>query len=77
MRVQRAVTSAAQVEAGPAKSWVACTTQMGQDGTMDGGHTLLCNRAERGFGPVAAELSFLFSEYIQILVNSKICVGFF
>jgi hypothetical protein len=36
----------------------------------------LCNWAERGFGPVTLELVFLFSEYIQILANLKICVGF-
>jgi hypothetical protein len=30
----------------------------------------------RGFGPVTVELIFLFSEYIQFLTNSKICVGF-
>jgi hypothetical protein len=36
----------------------------------------LCNWAEREFGPVALKLIFLFSEYIQILTNLKICVGF-
>jgi hypothetical protein len=36
----------------------------------------LCIWAERGFGPVTLELVFLFSEYIQILANLKICVGF-
>jgi hypothetical protein len=36
----------------------------------------LCNWAERGFGLVTLELVFLFSEYIQILANLKICVGF-
>jgi hypothetical protein len=36
----------------------------------------LCTWAEHGFGPVAADLNFLFFEYIQFLVNSKICVGF-
>jgi hypothetical protein len=39
------------------------------------GHAPLCNWVERGFGPVAADLNFLFSEYIQFLANSKICVG--
>jgi hypothetical protein len=29
-----------------------------------------------GFGPVTLKLIFLFSEYIQVLVNSKMCVGF-
>jgi hypothetical protein len=36
----------------------------------------LCNCAERGFGLVALKLIFLFSKYIQILTNIKICVGF-
>jgi hypothetical protein len=45
-------------------------------GTVDVGQPLLCNWAMHGFGPVTVELIFLFSEYIQILVNSKICVGF-
>jgi hypothetical protein len=35
----------------------------------------LCIWAERGFSLVAADLNFLFSEYIQFLTNSKICVG--
>jgi hypothetical protein len=37
----------------------------------------LCNWAEREFDPVALKLIFLFFKYIQILVNLKICVGFF
>jgi hypothetical protein len=40
------------------------------------GQAPLCNWAERGFGPVTLELVFLFSDYIQILANLKICVGF-
>jgi hypothetical protein len=40
------------------------------------GQAPLCIWAERGFGPVALKLIFLFSEYIQILANLKICVGF-
>jgi hypothetical protein len=35
------------------------------------GPRALCNWAEHGFGPVAVELNFLFSEYIQFLANSK------
>jgi hypothetical protein len=31
---------------------------------------------ENVFGPVALGVDFLFSEYIQFLANSKICVGF-
>jgi hypothetical protein len=40
------------------------------------GQAPLCIWAERGFGPVALKLIFLFSEYIQILANLKIYVGF-
>jgi hypothetical protein len=36
----------------------------------------LCDYAERDFGPVALGLDFIFSEYIQFLANSKICVEF-
>jgi hypothetical protein len=71
-----AQSRAAQAEAGLAKPSAACTVQMGRVGTMDVGRTLLCNWAVRGFGPVAFDLYFLFSEYIQILANSKICLGF-
>jgi hypothetical protein len=34
----------------------------------------LCDWVERGFDPVALGLDFIFSEYIQFLANSKICV---
>jgi hypothetical protein len=40
------------------------------------GQAPLCNWAECGFGLVTLELVFLISEYIQILANLKICVGF-
>jgi hypothetical protein len=30
----------------------------------------------QGFGPVAFDLFFLFFEYIEIVADSKICVGF-
>jgi hypothetical protein len=48
----------------------------GHVGTVAVGCALLCKQAASGFSPLAVELFFLFSEYIQILVNSKICVGF-
>jgi hypothetical protein len=35
-----------------------------------------CEMGRGGFGPMAFDLIFLFSEYIQILANSKFCVGF-
>jgi hypothetical protein len=40
------------------------------------GPCALCNWAERRFGPVAFDYIFIFSEYIQFLANSKICVVF-
>jgi hypothetical protein len=40
------------------------------------GQVPLCIWAEHGFGPVTLKLIFLFCEYIQILANLKICVGF-
>jgi hypothetical protein len=49
---------------------------MGRARAVCVGQAPLCNWAERGFGPVTLELVFLFSEYIQILTNLKICVGF-
>jgi hypothetical protein len=36
----------------------------------------LCHWAAGGFGPVAFDYIFIFSEYIQFLANSKFCVGF-
>jgi hypothetical protein len=50
--------------------------QIGRVGTVDVGCTGTVQLGRGGFGPVTVELIFLFSEYIQILVNSKICVGF-
>jgi hypothetical protein len=50
---------------------------VGRARTVHVGHASLCNWAEREFGLVALKLIFLFSEYIQILANLKICVGFF
>jgi hypothetical protein len=58
------------------KLWAVCAVHTGGAGAVEVGHALLCNWAERRFGPVAVGLSFLFSEYIQILANLKICVGF-
>jgi hypothetical protein len=49
---------------------------VGRTRTVHVGHAPLCNWAEREFGPVALKLIFLFSEYIQILVNLKFCLGF-
>jgi hypothetical protein len=40
------------------------------------GHAHTVQLGHGGFGPLAFDLCFLFSEYIQILANSKICVGF-
>jgi hypothetical protein len=49
---------------------------MGRARAVHVGQAPLCNWAEREFGPVALKLIFLFFEYIQILANLKICVGF-
>jgi hypothetical protein len=52
------------------------TVHVGQADAVSVGHAPLCNWAEREFGPVTLDLVFLISEYIQILVNLKFCVGF-
>jgi hypothetical protein len=44
----------------PGKLWAACVVHTGRTGAVDVGHVLLCNWAERGFGPVAVELVFYF-----------------
>jgi hypothetical protein len=54
----------------------ARAVHVGRADTARVGQVPLCNWAERGFGPVTLELVFLFSEYIQILTNLKICIGF-
>jgi hypothetical protein len=54
----------------------ARAVHMGQAYAASVGQAPLCNWAERGFGPEALKLIFLFSEYISILANLKICVGF-
>jgi hypothetical protein len=54
----------------------ARAVHMGRADAMSVGHAPLCNWAEREFGPVTLDLVFLISEYIQILANLKICVGF-
>jgi hypothetical protein len=60
----------------PGKTWATCAAPTGRAGIVDVGHALLCNWAEQVFGPVAFDYIFRFSEYIQFLANSKICVGF-
>jgi hypothetical protein len=67
---------AAQAEAGLARPWAACAMQTGQAGTVDMGRTRTVQLGCGGLGLVTVELIFLFSEYIQILVNSNFCVGF-
>jgi hypothetical protein len=63
------------VSAGRARVAVghARAVRVGRAYTASVGQVPLCNWAERGFGPVALKLIFLFSEYIQILANLKIC----
>jgi hypothetical protein len=77
LRVSRAnAGTGPRARAGPARPWAACAMQIGRIGTVDVGCTSTVQLGRGGFGPVTVELIFLFSEYIQILVNSKICVGF-
>jgi hypothetical protein len=54
----------------------ACAVHMGRANAASLGQAPLCNWVEHGFGPVTLELVFLFSDYIQILANLKMCVGF-
>jgi hypothetical protein len=54
----------------------ARTVHVGRADAVSVGQVLLCNWPERDFSPVTLELVFLISEYIQILANLKICVGF-
>jgi hypothetical protein len=57
--------------------WVVTrAVHVGQADATGVGQAPLCIWAERGFGPEALKLIFLFSEYIQILANLRICVGF-
>jgi hypothetical protein len=51
----------------PGKPWAACAVHMGRVGAVDVGHVLLCNWAERGFGPVAVELVFYFLNIFKFL----------
>jgi hypothetical protein len=54
----------------------ARTVRVGRPDAASVGQAPRCNRAEREFSPMALKLIFLFSEYIQILRDLKICVGF-
>jgi hypothetical protein len=81
-RRARAARTLAPVELGQAMGRARCAGR-GRAGPGWAAHALrrpavpaLCNWAERGFGPVAFDYIFIFSEYIQFFANSKICVGF-
>jgi hypothetical protein len=67
---------AALAEAGPVSAGRARAMRVGQADAAGVGQAPLCIWAERGFGPEALKLIFLFSDFIQILTNLKICVGF-
>jgi hypothetical protein len=79
MRARRAVTApvcartprrAVAVRASrgrPGKPWAVCAVPTSRAGTVDVGHALLCNWAERGFGPVAVELIFYFLNIFKSL----------
>jgi hypothetical protein len=47
--------------------WATCAMHTGRAGAVDVGHALLCNWAERGFGPVAVKLVFYFSNIFKSL----------
>jgi hypothetical protein len=51
----------------PGKPSAACAVPTGRAGTVDVGHALLCNWAERGFGLVAVELIFYFLNIFKSL----------
>jgi hypothetical protein len=63
---------------GPCRLWAGSSS--GLRASLCRGHGLgrasLCVGHWAEFRPNGIDLYFLFSEYIQILVNSKICVGF-
>jgi hypothetical protein len=71
-----APSRAALAEAGPASAGHAHAVRVGRVDTAGVGQAPLCIWAERGFGREALKLIFLFSDFIQIHANSKICVGF-
>jgi hypothetical protein len=48
----------------------------GRVGIVDVGHALLCSSAAADSAQWQLIYFFYFSEYIQILANAKICVGF-
>jgi hypothetical protein len=64
VRASAASTGRAHVAVGHAPAWPRAAPA-------------LCNWAERGFGPVALDLNFIFSEYIQFIANSKILLEMF
>jgi hypothetical protein len=78
-----APSRAALAEVGPASAGRARvamgrarTMRMGRAHAAGMGQAPLCIWAERGFGLEALKLICLFSDFIQILANLKICVGF-
>jgi hypothetical protein len=78
-----APSRATLAEAGPASAGRARVAvgharavRVGRADTAGMGQAPLCIWAERGFGREALKLIFLFSDFIQIHANSKICVGF-
>jgi hypothetical protein len=60
----------------PAELGHALAVHVGRAKAVSMSHVPLCYWAEREFGPVTLDLVFLISEYIQILANLKIRVGF-
>jgi hypothetical protein len=51
----------------PVKPWATRVVQTGRAGAVDVGYALLCNWAERGFGPMVVELVFYFPNIFKSL----------
>jgi hypothetical protein len=79
-RAQRRAVAGRAGRGRPGKPWAACATQaeakLGHTRAAQADCAGTVQLGRSGFGPVIVELFFLFSEYIQIPANLKICVGF-
>jgi hypothetical protein len=66
-RAQRRAVAGRAGRGRPDKLWAACAVHTGRASAVDMGHALLCNWAERGFGPVIVELVFYFLNIFKSL----------
>jgi hypothetical protein len=60
----------------PSSAAAACSRRA-LHGPAELGRAALCIWAEHGFDPEALKLNFIIFWFIQFIINSKICVGFF